>query len=298
MVNAPRQRRALSTPGERPDPARRGPGVLLVSLCIHVVLLTLFVRIVIVPFDFLRPHDAPPKRLLVERIGFFALPRGAEPQRATPRSGGDNRTPRAQPAAPPIVAPPSVPAAVPAVPKAAAPPAEPGGAGPVVGQGGATQGVRPLFADPRIWAPSAPIVVAPMSPKQRLDSAIAARVHALEDSLAMLPHERAPGDWTITRNGKKYGIDQKFIHLGDFSLPTAVLALLPLNAQGNPALYERDRRLATMRGEIQEQAARALRDEDFRAAVKALRERKEKERQDQKKKPAEPAPDRPLPSAP
>jgi hypothetical protein len=271
--------------------------VLFVSLAIHVVLLALFVRIVIVPFDFLAPRGAPPKPLLVERIGFLALPRGAVPERATPRAGGDNRPARAQPAAP-IIAPPSVPAAVPAAPKAAAPPSEPGGAGAVVGRGGATEGVRPLFADPRIWAPNAPIVVAPMSPKQRLDSAIAARVHALEDSLAMLPHERAPGDWTVTRNGKKYGIDQKLIHLGDFSLPTAVLALLPLNAQGNPTTFERDRRLATMRGEIQEQAARMARDEDFRAAVKALRERKEKERQDQKKKAGEPAPDRPLPGTP
>jgi hypothetical protein len=134
-----------------------------------------------------------------------------------------------------------------------------------------------------------------MSPKQRIDSAIAERVHALEDSLAGIPHERAPGDWTFTRGGKKYGIDQKYIHLGDFSLPTALLALLPLNVQGNPATYERDKRNATYRADIQDQAARMARDEDFRAAVKALRERKEKERQDQKKKSSEPVPDKPVP---
>ena len=291
-----KRRRALSTPGERRDPARRGPGVLLVSLAIHVVLVALFVRIVIVPFDFLASPGRKAIPLPVERIGFLALPRSAQPQRATPRAGGDNRTPRAQQAVPtPIAPPPAVPSTIPEPPKQAAPPVEAGGAGPVVGQGGAAAGIRPSFADPRIWAPNAPIVVAPMSPKQRLDSAIAARVHAIEDSLAMLPVERAPGDWTVTRNGKKYGVDQKWIHLGNFSLPTAILALLPLNVQGNPAVYERDRRLATMRAEIQEQAARIARDEDFRAAVKALRERKEKERQEEKKKPAEPAPDRPVP---
>ena len=129
-----------------------------------------------------------------------------------------------------------------------------------------------------------------------MDSAIAAMINPIEDSLARLPRERAPGDWTVERNGKKYGIDQKYIHLGNFSLPTAVLALLPLNVQGNPTTMERERRLSTMRGEIQEQAARVARDDDFRAAVKALRERKEKERLDQRKKSGEATPDRPVPN--
>ncbi|MFI5312261.1 MAG: hypothetical protein ACHQQ3_13560 [Gemmatimonadales bacterium] len=293
VVNEKR-RRALTTPGERTDPARRGPGVLFASLAIHVVLVSLLASIIIVPFDFLRPPGKIATPLVVERIGFLALPRSARPSRERPRAGGDDRAPRPQQATPaPVVTPSTVPAAIPAPPKTATP--EPGGSGAVVGQGGPTRGVRPEFDDPRIWAPKAPIVIAPMSPTQRLDSAIASRIHAIQDSLAALPTERAPGDWTTTRNGKKYGIDQKYIHLGDFSLPTAILALLPLNVQGNPSVYERDKRLAVMRGEIQEQAARMARDEDFRAAVKALRERKEKERQDEKKKAAEPKPDKIIP---
>ena len=289
------RRRALSIPGERSDQGRRGPGGLVLSLAIHLVFLALFVRIVIVPYDLLTPKGPKAAPLVVERIGFLALPRSAQPQHERPRSGGDNRPPSAVPAPAPIPAPATVPATIPEVPKQVAPPKGTSGAGPVVGAGGAVQGVRPTFTDPRIWAPNAPVIVAPMSPKQRIDSAIAERVRELEDSLAGIPHERAPGDWTFTRGGKKYGIDQKYIHLGDFSLPTALLALLPLNVQGNPAVYERDKRNAMMRADIQEQAARMARDQDFRAAVKALRDRKEKERQDQKKKSAEPLPDKPVP---
>ena len=54
--------------------------------------------------------------------------------------------------------------------------------------------------------------------------------------------------------------------------------------QGNPIAYEREKRLAMMRSEILEQAAQAMNEEDFRRAVKAIRERKEKERKALEKK--------------
>ncbi|HLA91700.1 MAG TPA: hypothetical protein VJL28_14830 [Gemmatimonadaceae bacterium] len=292
------RRRAISTPGERRDPVPRGPGGFLVSLAVHAVAIALLLRVVVLQADYLTPPGTKAQPIIVERIGFLAVPRAPTPQRETPRAGGDNRPARAAPAptAPPVVAPPAVPSGIPTAPPPAASARDTLGAGPVVGAGGVVPGVRPSFSDPRIWAPSAPVVVAPMSPQQRMDSVIAARVRAFEDSMAALPTERAPGDWTFTHRGKTYGIDRRYIHLGDFSLPTAVLALLPMNATANPVAVERERRLRTMRGEIQEQAARVARDEDFRAAVRALRERKEKERADQqKKRPAEPAPARPAP---
>jgi hypothetical protein len=70
------------------------------------------------------------------------------------------------------------------------------------------------------------------------------------------------------------------IRLGDFSLPTALLALMPLNVQANPIQNERAMRLNSMRSEIQYQAARMARDDEFRQAVRALRERKERERRE------------------
>jgi hypothetical protein len=108
------------------------------------------------------------------------------------------------------------------------------------------------------------------------------RAIAFVDSLSRLPVDPAGrnGDWTVDRNGKKYGIDQKFIRLGSFSVPTALLAALPMNVQGNPIAMERARNLETMRSEIVQQAARSIRDEEFRKAVNAVRDRKERERRE------------------
>jgi hypothetical protein len=59
--------------------------------------------------------------------------------------------------------------------------------------------------------------------------------------------------------------------------------LLPLNQTANPGQTERAKVLGQIRSEILDQAARGARDDDFRAAVKALRERKDKERAAAKK---------------
>src|SRR5581483_2570607 len=100
---------------------------------------------------------------------------------------------------------------------------------------------------------------------ERLDSVLAARVQAHNDSLAAIAANaaRAPGDWTFSKNGKKYGIDSKKIYLGDFSIPTAILALLPLNRGGNPTEVAAERALNFQRREIQEQAQRAMNAEEF-----------------------------------
>jgi hypothetical protein len=45
-------------------------------------------------------------------------------------------------------------------------------------------------------------------------------------------------------------------------------------------MMERARRLDSMREEIQSQASRAVRDDEFRKAVEALRERRERERRE------------------
>jgi hypothetical protein len=274
------RRRAISTPGDRPDPASRGPGSVALSVAIHVVAIVALVQILLIPSEWVGLLQRSPARPHQERIGFLQLPSTTERARA----GGDNRPISAHPSpAPQLVAPQEVPSTLPAAPKAAVV-QDSGGTGPVVGPGGAVRGVTPQFADHRVWEPAPPPGALPLPTKQKLDSAISARVHELQDSLAALgPGGRAPGDWTFDKDGKKYGIDQKYIHLGDFSLPTAVLALLPLNATANPTAIERERRLSAIRTEIQDQAARQVRDEEFRAAVKRLRERKDKERADSKK---------------
>jgi hypothetical protein len=235
--------RAISTPGDRGDPARRGPGTVLVSVVAHVVGIAVLLRIAIVPIKW----DLSPRTGLRPEQTHVDYVRVAADSLVRQRAGGDNRriTNHAAPAQ--IVAPSAIPSTLPPeAPKTAVAPAVPadGGNGPVIGAGGPTRGVTPEFIDPRLWAPTAPAPVRPKTKTELLDSAIATRIHNLEDSLAALGPQRAPGDWTLKgKDGKKYGIDQKFIHLGNFSIPTALLALLPLNVQGNPSTYENAKRI-------------------------------------------------------
>src|ERR1035437_10334256 len=63
-------RRAISTPGERVDPARRGPASILVSVAIHLVAIAILVRIAIVPLSWLEaPRPAEPEATDVGHLG-------------------------------------------------------------------------------------------------------------------------------------------------------------------------------------------------------------------------------------
>ncbi len=262
----------------------RGVRSLVVSVILHVVIGIVLLRSLEIPSVLLELFSNRGQPVVVERIGFLALPRTAGGTGQTAHAGGDNRPDRGKPAeapAPVLVAPSAVPTTVPSAPSAAAKPE--GGSGEVVGEGGATRGIRPSYSDPRLWLPPGAVVTAPMrAPRTKADSLydmLAGKIRILNDSVAAAGPQRAPGDWTFKDSkGRKYGIDQQFIRLGKFSIPTAVLALLPLNAQANPIQMERQRTMNQMTREIQEQAARYTRDEEFKAAVKALRARKDRER--------------------
>jgi hypothetical protein len=276
------RRRAITTPGERADPARRGPASVIVSVALHIVAIAVLVRVAIVPLGWIR-LDASAEKPEETHVQYV---RTAADTASKQRAGGDNRATNNKPAPAPLVSPSSVPSTLPPEPVKTAPPAAPadGGLGPVIGGGGPTRGVTPAFTDPRLWAPSEPVPVKPKTATQRLDSVISSGIRHFQDSIEALGPQRADGDWSWKgKDGKKYGIDQKYIHLGNFSIPTALLALLPLNVQGNPNTYSDARRISSFRAEILEQAARSARDEDFNAAVKGLRERKTKERADKVK---------------
>lgn len=278
----------------------RAVPAVVVSIILHVVIGGALLWVIAVPnrLSSLLSEFGRPVR--VERIGFLALPRLVVPPREAPRAGGDNRPDRGRPSAEPapqLVSPLAVPAEMPsAVPQVATPPAETkpsGGSGDLIGGGGPTRGVRPSYNDPRLWLPTGPVVSAPMQPTTRAESLytlLADQIRLMNDSMAIARgNPRAPGDWTMNLGGKKYGIDQQYIRLGKFSIPTAVLGMLPLNVQANPVAMERARVMGEMSRQIQEQSLRASRDDDFRAAVRALRARKDRERRDAQAK-AEPPP--------
>jgi hypothetical protein len=171
-----------------------------------------------------------------------------------------------------------VPNGLPAVP-AASPSDNGGGTGAVVGNGGPGEGVRPQFSDPRVWVGPAPVVTAPKSTSQQLDSMLASHVQSHNDSMV---NGRVPGDWTFQgKDGEKWGMDNSLIRLGPVSIPNAVLAMLPINHLGeNPVLGQHERQLAVMRQDIMEGAQRQMNEDDFHRAVKEVRERKEREHEE------------------
>lgn len=266
----------------------RGVTWFAASIILHVVIGVVLIRTLALPSVLRELFSNRGRPTMVERIGFLALPRSGGPT-ATPKEGGDNRPlvakPIPQPPAQALTAPATEPAAVPPAPKAAGVrPPDAGGYGEVVGGGGATRGMRPSYSDPRLWLPSSPVVTAPVRPQTRAESLqtlLADKIRMFNDSAAAVPAGRAPGDWTFTdKSGRKWGVDQQYIRLGKFSIPTAVLGMLPLNVQANPVQIERQRTMSEMTREISEQAARYDRDQSFRAAVRALRERKDRERKE------------------
>jgi hypothetical protein len=259
---------------------RRPSGAWITSLAIHLVVAVLFIQAILSRHpDFLSfNHPAPSP--VVERIGFLALPQPKNNLPPTPgRSGGDGLAKR-----PSAVQMPTAPTEVPTTitPPPKGPPVKSIGpsSGPLIGGGGQLRGIQPRYEDPRVWVAPGEIASAPKTDVQRLDSVIAKDIGAFNDSVRVANSGRKPGDWTFEKGGKKYGIDSKYIHLGPFSIPTAVLAMLPLNVTGNPTTYQRNKTFNANHDEIFEQAQRGINDADFEKAVRSIRERKERERKE------------------
>lgn len=216
---------------------------------------------------------------------------GATPaaRRAPPRSSPIRPAAPAEPAPPPLAAPTQTPTELPppstGAPTSDRPPFPGPRTGPLAGGTGPTRGAQPTFEDPRVWVEAPTFFYAPKTEEERLDSAVVASIFRFQDSLKVYgytPNKFERGDWTIERNGQKWGVDQQYIRLGKFSIPTALLALLPLNRmQANPIAAERDRTMAYMRADIQFHAQAAMNEEQFRKAVRAIRDRKERERRAQ-----------------
>lgn len=197
----------------------------------------------------------------------------AAPARTTPTPRVDDRAPEQAPAAPTTV-PTELP---PTSSGTGVNGGVPGGTG--AGGGGVATGITP-GGDPRLWAAPGAFVPRIKNSAERADSVVQALFGQYVDSVRVEEgaRGRAPGDWTVEKGGQKWGVDQKWVHLGKVKIPTAVLALLPLNAQGNPTEIERGRANAYRRRDILFQAARSVNEDEFRQAVKRIRERKERER--------------------
>jgi hypothetical protein len=255
---------------------RRPSGSLLLSIAVHSALAVLLANLAF-HYDFSsgpRPVPPPAEKVTYVRVapGGGALggsAAGAPAKADTPHRG--------------LVAPPRVPTQILPAPQpvGGTPGGETGGRGVGGGVGPAT-GVVPADPDPRLAAGAHDFDPVPKTHGQRVDSTVKAVIFAYNDSVAKAAAQagRKPGDWTFERNGKKWGLDGNNIYLGKFSIPSAVLAALPLRIQGNPGETIADRLVTTRRGDLLEHAESQYHDIEFKSAVKRIRERKDKERRE------------------
>ena len=257
---------------------RRPSGSLLLSLLVHGAVAALLANAAF-HYDFSALGGSRPPVPVVEKITYVAVApaggalggtaSGAPAKASTPQRG--------------LVAPVRVPTSVVPAPEpvGGTPGGVEGGRGVGGGAGPAT-GVVPADPDPRLSTDAHQFVPVPKTHGQRVDSAVHAMIFAYNDSVAKAAAlaGRKPGDWTFERDGKKWGIDGNKIYLGKFSIPSAVLAALPLHIQGNPGETIADRLVTTRRGDLMEHAESQYQNLEFKDAVKRIRERKDRERRE------------------
>ena len=267
---------------ERPAD-RKGPVAL--SLAVHVVVIALIASITFrYPLASLFSPDHP---TLVERVQYVQAVKPAAA--AAPAALGDGAPPKVthkkQVTKPPqLLAPATIPTALPPIPPAVPSTGAVSGTGTGTGGSptGVATGIEPAATDPRIELRPNTLRV-PISEAARNDSAVKAIYLAYRQAEIAAEENkgRSPRDWTFKHGDQKYGIDSQYVYLGKFKLPSAILAALPLNFGGvdGERLIE-GRNANWIQNDIYSHA-QGMSEDDFNAAVKRIRERKERERKEQ-----------------
>lgn len=261
---------------KRPD--RRAS--ILISIAVHVVLIALIASITFTyPIaELFGPRTVEP----TERIQYVkvqpAAPRAAGSGNASPITRKVKQIPAA-----PLLAPSVIPSTLPPIP---APTASTGagiGNSGVAGSGdsptGLASGLMPSMPDPRIELKPNTLRL-PLTQAQRNDSAVKAIYMAYREAeiAAAARTSKDPRDWTFEKNGQKYGIDTSYIYLGRFKIPSAILAALPFNYGGVDGRRIIDgRNAAWIQNDIYTHS-QGLSEDDFRAAIKRIRERTDREK--------------------
>lgn len=275
---------------------RESRRALAVSVALHVIIGVGLVRVLLLPGPVRNwlglGKESRPQEEHIRYLATPALPLPSTPARQAPSPA--QQAPPPPGGGPRIVAPPtSVPTTVAPAPAKPAPAAEVEGVGPIARTGGPGAGARMEYHGRGVWVPPVPAGTGeqPRSVASQLDSAAHAMIARNNDSLAKLGPTRRPGDWTKTIGGKKWGMDQQYIHLGPISIPNAVLAALPLNNfTGNPIAAENERLINSRSADIQYQANRQIDAEEMNKAIKEERLRKEREHEQQQKPNSQPQP--------
>ena len=270
---------------------QRATGSFAVSVAIHMLLAVVLGSIVFrYPLGQLVGIIEPDTPR--EQLRFVTLPprptEGSVDRPGTPESG---TAPAALQA--PALAPAEIPAPI-ALDSARSRAAGAEGEGSGVTGSGYATGLVPRLPDSRIALTPGAIIRTPRGVSEDVDSIVSLAVGIYMDSVAIAAGRRRPGDWTVEgKDGQKWGWDQAGIRLGKFTIPNALLALLPLNvgAGRSPIEVRSDN---AIRRDVMENAQRSVSEDEFNAAVKRIRERKERERREKQLA----ADGKPLPATP
>ena len=274
---------------------RTTPSTVFAAIAVHVLVIVLLVRLVTLGHGL---HDwfglRPSADSLQERVTYV------EPQKPEPKPPEPKPEPKpvakavqAQPTAPVVPSAPSLPRET-AVDPALVAAGRSGGDSSSTGLGKprpfgidpALVGLAPVNADPRVWAPGVGGINLPRSNQQMLDSAIGWAIASAADSLDSIARlydaNRQPAEWVKRmKNGEKWGWDKTGLRLGKYTVPNALLALLPASAQrgmqSNPIEAASSRSILMAREDINRFASQAMGEADFRKALKEMRVRKDRE---------------------
>ena len=145
--------------------------------------------------------------------------------------------------------------------------------------------IGPALGTGRLWVRPLPLPPKELAARLRpshealVDSAVTAIVQGYLDSIAQEPgadQTKLP-DWTTEVAGAKFGLDSKNIYIAGLKIPAAVLALLPIPSGGNQqrALDHNGEWIAE---DLRRAAQRATTLDEFKRAVRELRERKQYEK--------------------
>lgn len=167
------------------------------------------------------------------------------------------------------------------------------------------KGVRPGYTDERVWrgqtgngGDGGGGSARRGDRADNLDSIMRGAIMGAADSLdsiaaAQGKYGRRPGDWTKTdKNGRKWGWDDRGIRLGKYTLPNALLALLPMNAataagmSANPVGMAQAARVNAASADIQRMSARGLGDAEFKRIVKEMDAKHDTQRRERLRAPS------------
>lgn len=276
---------------------RATPRTLFAAIAVHIVVIAVLVRMVSLGHGLhdwfgLKPFSLTPEERVVYVETRKPEPKPPEPK-PTPKPVAKTTAPAAT-VTPPVtvIAPPTeVPTVDPALVGAGR-----SGDSSATGSGKprnfginpALIGIAPANSDSRIWDPTGTSINIPRTAQQMLDSVVGWAIVSAADSLDSIARlydpNRKPAEWIKRmKNGEKWGWDKTGLRLGKYTVPNALLALLPAGIQkgmqSNPIEAQRSRAILFAREDIARFSAQSVGEADFRKALKEVRERKDREYQ-------------------